>query len=326
MTEDLISVIVPVYNAEKYLVESVNSITRQTYKNLQIILIDDGSRDSSLNICHDLASADTRIEVLHQENAGQAIARNNAIKRANGKYVVYVDSDDYIVENFIEIFVSISEKSNAELVSCQFLKFFDDDSILPRYIDNVSHKCYSKEEALEQILYQRVFNQGPCCKLIKTEIAKNNPFPEGMIYEDLATVYRWFNECKIIASTDVPLYYYRQRKGSTMRSVFSNKKFDRITVTSEMKSFIEKNYRELVKPMSARWFLSNLQVLMELPFSKEYRDKKKELKANIKESRGIVLKDPKAKKSLRCMALVTYFGVNITMVAGRLYNKIINKA
>ena len=120
---DLISIVMPVYNVEKYLEKAVNSVIKQTYKNLEIILVDDGSKDSSGVLCDELAKKDTRIKVIHQENAGLSAARNAGIKLATGKYIGFMDSDDLIAENMYETLYNALIKNGAKLAMCDYTPF-----------------------------------------------------------------------------------------------------------------------------------------------------------------------------------------------------------
>lgn len=325
MESKLVTVIMPVYNVEKYLDAAVNSVRNQSYTNLQIILVDDGSLDASSSMCDKYASEDSRIEVIHKENGGQAVARNLAVKSARGEYILFVDSDDILTSDHIKIMTDCALSTEADIVTCSYKKFFDGEAVPTIGEGSFKHKEYTAESAMETLFYQRVFTHGPVCKLIKSHIVTNNPFPEGIIYEDLATVYRWFHSSNKIVFVDGVTYFYRQRKHSTMRSSFSTRKFDRIDVTKALKEFVEEHHPDIIPAANARWLLSNLQVLMELPLSKEYKAKKIELYDNIKSVRKGVIADKKVKRSLRIMAISTYLGATVTILEGRLYNKLVNK-
>lgn len=227
MGEPLVSVIVPVYNVSKYLKQCLDSITDQSYKNLEIILVDDGSTDGSNRICDEYADNDARIKVIHKENGGQASARNEAAKIAQGEYIIYIDSDDYINKMHIQNLIQVALEYDADLVQCAMIEFWDSLNetkiIEPKDRQN-KKQLYTATAALKEFSYQRIFTPSPWCKLLKKDLMANIEFPVGIGYEDMAITYKIIGRAHKIVYIPEISYYYRQHQNSTMHSKFSEKK------------------------------------------------------------------------------------------------------
>lgn len=210
--EPLVSVIVPVYNVEKYLHQCVDSIINQTYRNLEIILVDDGSPDNCGAICDEYALKDRRILVIHQENQGLSAARNAGLDIASGDYIVFVDSDDWIAEDMIQLLLSRQEQTGADMVLCNIKPFYP-----PQYKGWMRKVSCFGCEVLSQIEFSErlteYYSWIYCVawnKLYKKEIWEQLRFPLDHIHEDEATVHRVLERCSKIATIAQSLYYYRQ--------------------------------------------------------------------------------------------------------------------
>lgn len=321
--DELISVIVPVYNVEPYLRRCLDSIIGQTYKNIEIILVNDGSTDNSGEICHEYAKWDSRVTVYSQTNEGQGAARNFGVPRAKGKYIAFIDSDDVIEKNYIEQLYFILKGHNADIACCGLKTFVCEREIFCGIDNEKKIKEYTDKEALDVLLYQRELINAPWCKLINIEIVKKYPFPEQTGYEDMAVVYKWFAHARKIVYVQSKLYYYRQVKNSTMHQPFHEKKLDRIRIAEDMRRYLGDRYPELYQAIQARFFLANIQTLMWLPFGNEYKKEFLRIKENIKEVRYIVLCDKKAKRGHRIMAFISYVGIRNLMFLGRIYRVLI---
>lgn len=317
----LVSVIVPIYNAGIYLKQCIDSIVGQTYSYIEVILVDDGSTDNSAEICEKYALNDSRVFAVHQQNAGQASARNAGIKIAKGDFIIFVDSDDTIAANHIEELVTNAIHYNVDIATCYAQKFWMDGKKEKVNILDNDISIYTSSQALSELCYQRRFSQGPWCKLIRKELLRDIEFPVGVGYEDMATIYKIFGKADNIVLIPSITYFYRQHSSSTMHTEFSDKKIDRVRVTLEMKKYIEEKFPENQNAVNARWLLSNLQLMMDIPFDSNYNCLKKEIYQNIKNVRKSVIRDNSAKKSLKIMAISTYLGARNLMVLGRLYKK-----
>lgn len=221
-----VSVIVPVYNTEQYLRECLDSLIRQTYSHLQIILVDDGSTDSSGTICEEYAKNDPRISVVHKENGGQSSARNVGIDLANGKYIYFLDSDDYLKENAIEELVNTAEQESADIVffeSETFVDFGDTpgQEAFTNFFNYERKRTYDTKNSLEQFLALEENSEYFVCTplhLYKTQYIKNNSirFTEGIIHEDELFSAQIYLHNGLAAHSHQNLYMRRVRPGSTM--------------------------------------------------------------------------------------------------------------
>lgn len=222
-----ISIIVPVYKAEAFLPACIDSILSQTFSDLEVILVDDGSPDNSGALCEEYAAKDGRVSVIHQENQGQAAARNHALPRAKGEWVCFVDSDDLIHPQMVELLYNAAVRSGAGISMCQMLEAVKVPQDFCRSYDE-SFKVLSMDEATLVELYDRDAYPGwvACAKLIRREYVEKYPFTPGRVYEDNAVVCWWLREAGKLASIPHPMYFYRGNPDSTTKRSFSLKKLD----------------------------------------------------------------------------------------------------
>ncbi|MEC4115183.1 glycosyltransferase [Myroides pelagicus] len=205
----LISIIIPVYNVEAYLTECLESLVNQTYTNLEIILINDGTKDNSAEICKLYAEKDKRIIFLEKENGGISSARNLGIDHANGEYISFVDSDDFIHHKYFEILVTNIE--NFDIIFCDSYKYYTDKPIESPVLSSFSIIEFTPKELLQQIWSFRIpLVIVPWAKLYKREIWNTLRYPVGRSHEDLAITPLYINNASKIKFIDIPLYYYRQ--------------------------------------------------------------------------------------------------------------------
>ncbi len=221
--KDLISVIVPVYNVQNYILKCVDSIINQSYKNLEIILVDDGSTDESGKICDELALKDSRIKVIHKENGGLSDARNAGIEVSQGTYLGFIDSDDYIDNDMYMVLMSNLKNTNADISTCGRI-------IVTEGNESVSFKeneiiCLNTFDAVKDLFVANnyVFHAA-WDKLYKRELFSEIRFPVGRLFEDAAIMYRIFENAKKIVSTKKQLYYYIQRQGSISNCSYNKNK------------------------------------------------------------------------------------------------------
>lgn len=231
MFTELISVIVPVYNVEKYLSKCIDSILEQTYKNLEIILIDDGSTDNSGLICDKYAEKDTRIKVIHKKNGGLSDARNKGIEASTGKYIMFVDSDDYIKNTMISAMYNHIISDNTDMVICRFVHVDENGSVIKNFSSMPPYEniVISSDDILkwfskENVLYFIV----ACCKLYKSQLWNDIRFPVGKIYEDEFVAHHIMGKCKQVSVIAEAYYYYLQHSGSITNSKITIKHFDAV--------------------------------------------------------------------------------------------------
>lgn len=220
MKEELISVIIPIYKVEKYLKKCVDSIIDQSYTNLEIILVDDGSPDDCGKICDQYAEKDSRIKVIHKENGGVSQARNIGIDNTNGKYVVFIDADDYIKNNYIQKLYEQCVFYKSDIGICGKYLVQEDGTIVDK--SKSIKKVMNKEEALKELLDEKYIFTTLWDKMYKKEVLKKCKFDENKkIGEDFDYLYQAIlNSDTISINTEDILYYYVKREGSAMNSRF----------------------------------------------------------------------------------------------------------
>ena len=241
---DKISVIVPVYNVRKYLKKAIYSIINQKYRNLEIILVDDGSTDGSGEICDEFKEIDNRIVVYHKENGGQSSARNYGIQKAIGDYIIFIDSDDYIHPEMILSLYEEIKKSKADVSVCGIMNVYNTKEVPQCNNTELQFICTEKEFLKELLIGEKV--PGSICnKLLKKEIAEKLSFPEGKIYEDAFYHLDLIKIAKTYVVTTKPYYYYYHRSNSSTTEKYNSKRLDAIEVYAKYAKYIEKEYPDL---------------------------------------------------------------------------------
>ena len=222
-----ISVIVPVYKAEEYLESCIDSILSQTFSDLEIILVDDGSPDNSGVICDEYAARESCISVIHQTNQGQAAARNHALTQARGQWICFVDSDDLIHPQMLELLYQAVMESGAGISMCQMLEGAEPPEDFSRNRELRYETLTMDEETLVRLYDAEEYPSWVgCAKLIRKDLIEAYPFREGRVYEDNEAVCHWVCGTKTLARMDEMLYFYRKNEDSTTKSSFSLKKLD----------------------------------------------------------------------------------------------------
>lgn len=255
----LISVIVPVYNVQDYLVACVESIWAQTYQNLEIWLVDDGSTDESGALCDELAKQDERIRVLHKPNGGLSDARNAGIERAKGEYFVFVDSDDLIPADSIEILERLCEQTGAEAAIAPILPFTE--TIPERSTEPPKTEVLSSEDALRRMFLHQGIGHEAFGKLYRRSIWESRRFPKWTLYEDYAAVYPAIADCKTVVLCYEPLYYYRVRNGSIMHSGVKEKNLALLDVGESVTTYMEQNVPALREEAAYLQIVTSLKLM-----------------------------------------------------------------
>lgn len=269
--DKLISIIIPIYNVERYLKDCIESVRRQIYDNLEIILVNDGSTDRCLEICIKYARIDNRIVVVDKENGGLSDARNAGIEASHGKYIFFLDSDDIIANNTISELFMIADKYKVDIVQCSFKPFKTGQKISMKD-KRKKVICFSGRDFLYES-YERRINStvSAAAKLIRRDIMGDIRFPFGKLHEDVFTTYKIIYNSERVAYIDYPFYLYRLSEGSIMRRSFSIERLDWIEGLENKLEFYEsKSDSKLYN----RTFQEYLAVLLKL----NYLVKKNKLK------------------------------------------------
>lgn len=280
MSKDaLISVIIPVYNVENYLEKCINSVINQTYKNLEIVLVDDGSKDSSGDICDKYSNIDSRVSVIHKPNGGLSSARNAALDICKGDYILFVDSDDWIRLQMVEVMLAAIDKNNADIAICGF---GSDTAGKLRNNDIVSeHLCLSNKELMKEYVTTRNVRPIVCNKLYSKELFDDIRFCLGITHEDIYMLHEVLGKCEKAVYVKQTLYYQFVRTGSITQSKVTKKDFTLLEAADRLNRYYSEHYPDLVKYTVAKK-ANDCAVLMSRIFVDfDYKNKKdiyKELK------------------------------------------------
>lgn len=304
INQPLISVLVPCYNVERYLRKCVDSILNQTYKNLEIWLVDDGSPDSCGQFCDEYAKIDDRIKVIHKENGGISDARNVAVDHATGEWITFVDSDDYVSVEYVETLYNLVQKYDCEVSVACFRNFYEGlDPQVPSFVceDEKMTPMY----AVEQMFYQEKFDTAPWGKLYHRRLfEKGIRYPKGLVFEDFHTTFLLLLESNGVAFTSKVIYFYLLR-ASSIEGAYSPKKMENGLAVS---AFMDSQY-DLLKPIEkayrCRKFSFFCHLVIPAPKNAAGRDVMIDF---IKKNRWKVLIDRRARKKARYAALFSYLG------------------
>lgn len=250
-----VSVIIPVYNVEKYIANTISSVIKQTYKNIEIILVDDGSSDCSGSICDEWSKKDDRIKVIHKKNGGLSSARNTGLDNVTGEYVIFLDGDDYLALNAIEILIDVRTKINCDIVH------FGYTETTINYEENIVR--FSNEiEVLDETykIYRKMYELGgegasACTKMYNSSLFKELRFKEGILHEDEQLMTDLLDKVYKIVYIPDKLYYYVMRNNSIVRSGFNIKKLDILEISAErIKKLRELGFKDLENTEMNRYF------------------------------------------------------------------------
>lgn len=283
---ELISVIVPVYNIENYITRCVESILHQTYKNLQIILVNDGSTDNSGKVCDELALRDQRIEVYHKENGGLSSARNFGLEKARGSFVGFIDGDDYIEADMYSSLYSKGKPYDADIVSCGYYEEFDDRTNIMCYNEKIT--VFDRVNAYKALFSNNAVIGCSCCnKLFKTSVFSEKRFQDGIQSEDLEIMYRLLDVVNNVVCIDEIKYHYAHRFGSISMRPFSEKNMAAVEITEKMVAFIKDKYPEITPYAYAyqlKWLIGTINTIANSPNRKDMRKYKKVIDRVIKKN------------------------------------------
>ena len=240
----LISVIIPVYNVEEYLHYAIESLEKQTYKNFEIILVNDGSTDDSGKLCDGYSEKHSNIRVFHKENGGLSDARNFGVQKAKGEFITFLDPDDYLEAHSLELLASIQGKHNCDIVSTrvkatELYNVYSNRSLTEEDIKNVI--VMNRDIFLEEAFYDKVATVSACGKLYRKSILEI-PFPKGKIYEDLYIISEHVGKANKIVHTPLQIYNYYKRQGSIVNSKFTSKQYDFFDAINHNRGIIKGKY------------------------------------------------------------------------------------
>ncbi|MCQ2289280.1 MAG: glycosyltransferase [Muribaculaceae bacterium] len=307
MESALITIIVPVYNVAVYLDRCVESIIHQTYHNLEIILVDDGSTDGSADLCDLWAERDERIRVIHQENGGLSMARNAALDIMTGDYVAMVDGDDYVGIDFARILYKVISHNRADIAAAAW-SIFDDGNDPQITLDDGPELTFTSSEAIDDVFYQHTLTNSACSKLFKSSIFKTLRFPQGLLYEDLAVIYDILEGAQTVAYTSRTLYYYRQRSGSITQK-FTPERIHVLDITEQIEKRMATAAPEHLPAARSRRLSACFNILLLCPTDGSMDDVVARCWLGIKTLRKGCLLDPHVRLKNKLGILLSYFGL-----------------
>ena len=261
MKDPLISVIVPVYKTQAYLDRCVGSIRNQTYGNLEIILVDDGSPDRSAEVCEAFAREDSRIRVIHKENGGLSSARNAGLDVMTGEYVAFVDSDDDIAPDMLRTLYDLCIAHDAQ-IACGGIERVNDQGHVNYFNANVEDfLSLSRGEALRELLENYRITNSACDKLFHRAVFEDLRMTEGILYEDFDIMYRCLNRADRVVYTGRPLYHYYLSQGSILRGNFNARQFDAVAAAKKRMAFYEREYPEFLDAARVKFLDMGLELV-----------------------------------------------------------------
>lgn len=302
----VVSVIIPVYNVQEYLGRCMDSVLKQTYSALEILLIDDGSTDKSGELCDAYGRAENRVRVVHQKNQGLASARNVGIELASGTWITFVDSDDWVAPDYVEQLLSLIHMG-ADMAVCGAQKMWTED----RLPDNKSPKIWicDRDTALQKMFYQKIMDNNAWGKLYSLQLAKQVRYPDGFWYEDFATTYRLICNCERVIISSCKLYAYVQRPSSIMNRGFSEKRFELLDFADRLYEEICERAPRVTPAARARCISAYFQVLLSLPTgTNQYDAQRERIWRFIQQHRGAAILDWHIRHKNRVALLLSYAG------------------
>lgn len=318
MNEPLISIVIPVYNVEKYLDCCIQSVCAQTYNNLEIILVDDGATDSSGKMCDEYAEKDARVKVIHKENGGLSSARNAGIKEITGDYFTFIDSDDYIRVDYIDKMYEYMMKDDTDVVVCSFKKIVREEDWKNIPLCDVEHLVLEQTDAKFKVLSRQIpiYAHG---KLFKSELKRWIEFPIGRLHEDIPVIWEVVKHITKMTYAKDETYFYRQREDSIVNAKYKHHRMDQLYFAEELLAEFDKKDECYYAAMS-RCFFSASDIIVIV--SKEYPEDWKYLVDAIKKYRDGVFKDKTAESKLKLMALISYVSPHLVRWVGQAYKKL----
>lgn len=315
--ERLISVIIPVYNGENWLDRCVDAVINQTYKNLEIVIIDDGSTDTTPEMCERYCKLDSRVKVIHRQNGGLADARNAGIEYSSGEYITFVDSDDYITPDCVEYLAGLISTYGCDMSICTHTVFCINEREIS--YENDREGVMTAEEALREILYHGIVDLSVWGKLYKRELFDCIKYPYGKFYEDTGTTYLLINAAKKVAYGGRSKYHYILREDSMTNAKFTTRKMDLLEMTDRMCNFISEHYPSLRSAALRRSVYARFSTLNQMIREAGYRTERRKIVKFIRKHSREVLRDKNIPKRDRIALNLIRLGYPLYHTVWRMY-------
>ena len=314
----LISIIIPAYNVEKYIEKCVESVLNQTFADFELILVDDGATDNTPLICDRLGLLDERVLVSHKNNGGLSDARNFGLRLATGDFVTFIDSDDYVATNYLEVLIQPLLKNkevSISMVSTQELL----ENNQPMQFSTFPVKIVSQEVAIQKMLMRDGFSHCGVGKMYRKELWEGFGFPIGRLYEDYLTTYYVFSKAKKVAICERGLYYYIQRSGSIMHYDCSERTLTILDVADEVTEYLFDTWpglKDEALDLQVASYLKCYQQILNFGFDK-FPEQQQRIRKMVRHNTWEVLKSKKINKKQKIKLLLTYMG---RYIFSKIYN------
>lgn len=315
--KNTVSIIIPIYNIQEYIKPCLESVLRQTYNDIELILIDDGSSDDSSSICDSYANQDDRVRVVHQKNLGVSAARNKGLAVATGEYIMFVDGDDMVDTNMVTCMMDkISINSDCTLVSCAVTRHYNNFGVSGEKVLR-----FNKTEASIDMLYMNNMDNGPCAKLIPSKIAQSIKFnPKITIAEDLDYIYKILQKIDNEVFINSNLYYYRIAPGSAMTKPFTERRMDGFITTREIVSHaLKTGNNRMINAAKFRHFAEAFFVLSSIGGEqRKYREQYNIACDEFNKYRFSVIANKEAPKKFRLLAVLSIINIKLAISLSKL--------
>lgn len=313
----MISIIVPVYNVQKFVKRCVESILNQTYSEIELIIVDDGSTDESGKICDELKEMDKRIRVIHQENRGLSAARNRGLVEATGEYITYIDSDDYVDTTYLEVLYKNAVRYQADISACGYRLVWEDHTKRSIGEENSAVNQYSGLEAAREIVANNKRSMITAWgKLYHYKLREFLLYPQGRLHEDEFVTYKVLYQAKKVVETAQPLYNYFQRGKSIMNNGYSKRRLDKVVALKEAIGFFEEKQETELATYAIKRYLLNLQIAWYRV--DKYMPEEKEILKELKQEWKTIYINHKANIRAKC-SLIDKISILVYDISPKMY-------
>ncbi len=323
-TKPLISVIIPAYNVEKYLYKCMESVAAQTFTDFEVLLVDDGSTDTTPALCDQCGEKYPFVRVFHKTNGGLSDARNYGIERSYGEYLTFIDSDDYITEDYLQyLYDLLKETENCRMSICSIYNLFTANQKTVNNGNGV-REMLSGKTCIERMCYHDQVDTCAYAKLYHRSLFDTVCYPKGKVFEDIGTTYKMFLQCDQVACGFEPKYYYVIRQNSITTAGFSTRKLDLLEMTDQMAADVVKVYPDLAQAVRRRQAyarFSTLNQMLEVT-EPEHLRQRKQIVDYLNTHRNEILADPRTPKRDKIAYYVLKLGFPLYRVFWKTYVKI----